>query len=161
MLDEGRDRRAPSSSDQRPLADGYSPGAVALAHKEGQVENGTNGTRPAVANVPWYRTKWGVTAIVIAIVIIVGGIVGGVVGGTHHSHKNNPGSLSGSAIPSGSGSGAGSSASTGHPSGSSGGNENGVPQSTSAAGQAPNNPQQQSPVPPTSRASPSSTPPGQ
>jgi hypothetical protein len=131
LLDEGHDR--PAATDQRPLTDGYSP-FVTAAHKEGQAENGTNGMRPAVANVPWYRTKWGVTVIVVAIVIIVGGIVGGVVGGTHHSHKNNSGSLSGSAIPNGSGNGAGSPTSAGKPSSSSGipggGNESIAPQGT-------------------------------
>ncbi|KAF8494380.1 hypothetical protein F5888DRAFT_1805562 [Russula emetica] len=97
LLDEGRDRRVPSPpvpnrlpTDQQPLTDGYSPGAVALlAHKEGQLENGVG---PTVAKGQWYRTRWGITAIVIVIVLIIGGIVGGVVGGTHHSsHKSNNG----------------------------------------------------------------------
>ena len=95
LLDEGRDRRPPTppapdrqNTDQQPLTEGYSPGAVALAHKEGHLENGA---KPVGAKVPWYRTKWGVTAIVIVIILIIGGIVGGVVGGTHHSSNKNGG----------------------------------------------------------------------
>ena len=99
LLDEGRDRRAPTPpapdrqpTDQQPLTEGYSPGAVALAQKEGYLENGA---RHAGAKGPWYRTRWGVTAIVIVIILIIGAIVGGVVGGTHHSsHKSNGGNSS-------------------------------------------------------------------
>jgi len=93
LLDEGRDRHAPTppepaSTDQQPLTEGYSPGAVALARKDGQLENGPT---PAVTKGPWYRTRWGITAIVIIIILIIGGAVGGAVGSTHHSSSKTTG----------------------------------------------------------------------
>jgi hypothetical protein len=141
LLDEGRDRRAPSPpapdrqpTDQQPLTSDYSPGAIALAHKEGQLENGVG---PAGAKGPWYRTRWGVTAIVIVIVLIIGAIVGGVVGGTHHSssHKSNGGN---------------GDAGTGNPN-ATGGSSN----SSSSINKNPNN--GVTPVNPTSTVKPSST----
>ncbi|KAH9984400.1 hypothetical protein BJV77DRAFT_1037740 [Russula vinacea] len=54
--------------------DGYSPGA-----------NGSRITKKA----PWYRTRWGITTIVIIIILIIGGVVGGAVGGTQHSSSHN------------------------------------------------------------------------
>jgi len=92
ILDEGRKPSSPPdtgpvpTTDQQPLTHDYSPGAVALAHKEGQLENGT---KPAVTP-SWYRSRWGMAAIVIVIVLIIGAIVGGAVAGTHHtSHKSS------------------------------------------------------------------------
>ncbi|KAH9980577.1 hypothetical protein BJV74DRAFT_887734 [Russula compacta] len=94
LLDEGRDRRAPTPPDsnsgppqdqQQGTTVGYSPGAVGYARKEG-LENGHG---PVVAKVPWYRTKWGIIGIVVVLVLIIGGVVGGAVGGTQHSsHKS-------------------------------------------------------------------------
>jgi hypothetical protein len=93
LLEDGRDRRARSPpvpnrqpTDQQPLTDGETPAPVVAVPKEGQVENGGE---PAAAKGRWYRTRWGITAIVVVIILIIGGIVGGVVGGTHHSSKKN------------------------------------------------------------------------
>jgi hypothetical protein len=94
LLDEGRNRRAPSPpprnrqhTDQQPLTEGYGPDGAALVHKEGQ---GDYGAGYPVAKTRWYRTRWGITAIVIIIIIIIAAITGGAVGATHHSnHKNN------------------------------------------------------------------------
>jgi hypothetical protein len=70
---------------------------VAVPLKEGGLENGAE---PAAAKGRWYRTRWGITAIVIIIIIIVGGIVGGVVGGTHHSSsKKTAGGGNNTGIP--------------------------------------------------------------
>jgi len=105
LLGEGRDRPPdPAPTDQQPLTEGYSPGAVALAHKDGQLENGT---KPA--KVLWYRTRWGITAIVILIILIIGGVVGGVVGGTHHSSSRNANSTSNGTVGNEGGSGNGTS----------------------------------------------------
>lgn len=84
LLDERPDRSPPAPApDRQPLTDGYSAGAaVAYAHKEGQLGNGAERTG---AKGPWYRTRWGITAIVIVIVLIVAGAVGGAVGGSHHN----------------------------------------------------------------------------
>jgi len=132
LLDEGRDRRAPTppdnvTSEQHGPTNGYSPGAVAIARKQqeqGQLlENG--GLKPV--KVPWYRTRWGVTAIVIVILLIIGAVVGGAVGGTHHSshpHNNGNGNTN-SGSNSGNTNGTGS---TGNPSGN---NATGAPISSS------------------------------
>lgn len=104
MLDEGHERRPASPpvptrqpTDQQPLTEGHTPGSVAGHHKEGQLENGA---RPAGAKGPWYRTRWGIMAIIIVFLLIVGGVVGGVVGGTHHSsHKTASNSGGGNPNP--------------------------------------------------------------
>ena len=75
--------------EQPPLApaDGYSPGGVALASKQGQLEKGHEAA--TFQKVPWYRTRRGVTAIVIALVLVIVVIIGGAVGGSKH-HSHNP-----------------------------------------------------------------------
>ena len=86
LPDEGRDRTAADSSDRQPgTTDDYSPGAVALARKEGLTENGSR----VAKKVPWYRTRCGITTIVIIIILIIGGVIGGAIGGTRHSSPHN------------------------------------------------------------------------
>ncbi|KAF8487172.1 hypothetical protein DFH94DRAFT_687643 [Russula ochroleuca] len=86
LLDEGRDRAATTAQEvQTGATDGYSPGAIGLARKEGQLENGDHVAKKA----PWYRTRWGMITIVIIIILIIGGAVGGAVGGTHHSNSHS------------------------------------------------------------------------
>ena len=86
LPDEGRDRTGADSPDRQPgTTDDYSPGAVALARKEGLTENGSR----VAKKVPWYRTRCGITTIVIIIILIIGGVVGGAVGGTRHSSPHN------------------------------------------------------------------------
>ncbi|KAI9511226.1 hypothetical protein F5148DRAFT_1172756 [Russula earlei] len=105
ILDESRDRRAPTPpkalapSDQQhgPSAVGYSPGALSYARKEEQAPapatTTANGYELVLEKVPWYRTRWGIIAIVVVIILIIGGAVGGAVGGTRHgsdkSKSNN------------------------------------------------------------------------
>jgi len=146
LLDDGRDLSAPDGipSEHHVLApaEGYSPGAIALARKQGQIENGHE---QKLAKTPWYRTRWGITAIVIAIVLVIGAVVGGAVGGTQHHHSKNNTSNSGnqSSLNPSSG-GSGNSSSNG--SGSEGGNSivgttttpagiTGVPATTSSPAQ--------------------------
>ncbi|KAI0277819.1 hypothetical protein BGY98DRAFT_934167 [Russula aff. rugulosa BPL654] len=62
------------------------PGHLPMRQQSGLLENVAE---PAVPKVPWYRTRWGITAIVTVTVLLIGGIVGGAVGGTHHS-SNSP-----------------------------------------------------------------------
>jgi hypothetical protein len=86
LLDEGRDRTAADSPDRQPgITDDYSPGAVALARKEGLTENGSR----VAKKTPWYRTRCGITTIAIIIILIIGGVVGGAIGGTRHSSPHN------------------------------------------------------------------------
>lgn len=86
----------PSEHQALAPADGYSPGAAGLARKQGQLENGHE--QPSKA--PWYRTRWGITAIVIAIVVIIGAAVGGAVGGSHHSSSHSSLNSNSSGTPS-------------------------------------------------------------
>ena len=78
----------PSKQPHLASADGYSPGGVALASKQGQLEKGHEAA--TFQKVPWYRTRRGVTAIAIALVLVIVIIIGGAVGGSkHHSHNNS------------------------------------------------------------------------
>ncbi|KAN0141946.1 hypothetical protein V8E53_000408 [Lactarius tabidus] len=97
LLEESRDRRAPSPSANgaAPEQNGaaaldYSPGAVSYARKE--EPTATNEYEAVDKRVPWYRTRKGMIGIVVvALIIIIAAAVGGGVGGSHHSHssKNN------------------------------------------------------------------------